>query len=320
MIHRTGLYFPPMTAHVLEAVPNFSEGRDLDVVKAIVDAMKNAGATVLDWSADADHHRSVITIVGPPDVVEDAAVAGAGIAFRHIDLRHHDGVHPRIGALDVLPFIPLVGLTLEHARMAALRAGRRIVDEFDVPVYFYGQASDPPGRSLADLRRGGFEKIVQGWPDAGPPDVLPVDWPHPGGHPKAGVTCVGARSVLLAWNVLVGDLTHDAAREVARELREHNSGLIGVRALALALPRRKALQISMNLEDPAVTAPAIVFDRVEALVQERGGRVVETEIIGLMPDQLVLSVAEQRMKLEPGTETRLLSNRLMHYLAGSTND
>jgi glutamate formiminotransferase len=307
-----------MTAQVLEAVPNFSEGRDLDVVMAIVEAMQRAGATVLDWSADPDHHRSVVTIVGPPDVVEDAAVAGAGVAFRHIDLRHHDGVHPRIGALDVLPFIPLVGLSLEHARAVAQRAGRRIVDEFDVPVYFYGQASDPPGRSLADLRRGGFEAIVQGWPAGGAPDLLPREWPHPGGHPRAGVSCVGARTVLLAWNVFVDHLTLADAREIARELRERHSGLAGVRALALALPRRNALQISMNLEDPTVTAPAAVFDRLEALVSARGGRVAQTEIIGLMPDQLVLSVAQQRMKLEAGAETRLLSSRLVQYLASST--
>jgi glutamate formiminotransferase len=309
-----------MTARVLEAVPNFSEGRDLDVVVAIVEAMKNAGATVLDWSADADHHRSVITIVGPPDVVVDAAVAGAGVAFRHIDLRHHDGVHPRIGALDVLPFIPLVGLTLEHARTAALRAGRRIVDEFGVPVYFYGQASDPPGRSLADLRRGGFERIVRGWPDQRAPDLLPPSWPHPGGHPRSGVRCVGARTVLLAWNVLVGGITTGAARDVAAQLREKRSGLIGVRALALELPRRKALQVSMNLEDPAVTSPATVFTRLEQLVAERGGRILETEIIGLMPDELVLSVAQERLKLQPQTETRLLSRRLTQYLGGVTND
>ena len=309
-----------MTAQVLEAVPNFSEGRDLDVVLAIVEAMRQAGATVLDWSADPDHHRSVVTIVGPPDVVEDAAVAGAGIAFRHIDLRHHDGVHPRIGALDVLPFIPLVGLSLEHARAVAQRAGRRIVDEFDVPVYFYGQASDPPGRSLADLRRGGFEAIVQGWPAGGAPDLLPADWTHPGGHPRSGVSCVGARTVLLAWNVFVDGLTLAVAREIARDLRERHSGLAGVRALALELPRRNALQISMNLEDPMVTAPAVVFDRLEALVSARGGRVAQTEIIGLMPDQLVLSVAQQRMKLEAGAETRLLSSRLVQYLASSTHD
>jgi glutamate formiminotransferase / 5-formyltetrahydrofolate cyclo-ligase len=309
-----------MTAQVLEAVPNFSEGRDLDVVRAIVSAMQNAGATVLDWSADPDHHRSVITIVGPPDVVEDAAVAGAGIAFQNIDLRHHDGVHPRIGALDVLPFIPLVGLTLEHARATAQRAGRRIVDEFGVPVYFYGQASDPPGRSLADLRRGGFEAFAKGWPGNVRADLLPHDWEHPGGHPSLGVSCIGARTVLLAWNVFVDGIAIEAAKEVARELREQRSGLKGVRALALWLPRRNALQISMNLEDPTATAPAVVFDRVESLIVQRGGRVVETEIIGLMPDELALSVAQQRMKLEPGAQQRLLSSRLVEYLAEATHD
>jgi glutamate formiminotransferase len=306
-----------MIAQVLEAVPNFSEGRDLDVVSAIVDAVQNTGATVLDWSADADHHRSVITLVGPPDVVEEAAVAGARVAFRHIDLRIHDGVHPRIGALDVLPFVPLVGLTLEHARAVALRVGRRIVDEFGVPVYFYGQASDPRGRPLAELRRGGYERLVQGWPTGREPDLVPGVWPHPGAHPKAGAACVGARSVLLAWNVCVAGVTALQAREVARELREERSGLKGVRALALELPRRQATQISMNLEDPEVTPPAHVFDRLDALVAAHGGRVIETEIIGLMPDQLVVSVAEQRMKLRPGTGARLLSHRLVEYLARS---
>ncbi|MGH7470748.1 MAG: glutamate formimidoyltransferase [Longimicrobiales bacterium] len=308
-----------MTAQVLEAVPNFSEGRDLGVVSAIVDALREAGATVLDWSADADHHRSVITMVGPPDVIEDAAVAGARVAFQHIDLRNHDGVHPRIGALDVLPFIPLVGLTLEHARAVALRVGRRIVDEFGVPVYFYGQASNPPGRPLAALRHGGFEKLVRAWPPDRLPDVMPSNWAHPGAHPRAGVTCVGARAVLLAWNVCIAGLTLTQAREVARELREEQSGLIGVRALALALPRRQTLQISMNLEDPDVTSPARVFDQVEVLVTRYGGQVTETEIIGLMPDQLVVSVAERRMKLRPGTGVRLLSRQLADYLAHSVD-
>jgi glutamate formiminotransferase len=306
-----------MTAQVLEAVPNFSEGRDLDVVRAIVAALQNAGATVLDWSADADHHRCVITVVGPPDVVENAAVAGAREAFQHIDLRSHDGVHPRIGALDVLPFVPLVGLTLEHARAVALRVGRRIVDEFGVPVYFYGQASDPAGRLLSELRRGGYEQLRSGWPAGRSPDLLPARWPHPGAHPTAGVTCVGARSVLLSWNVVVADLSIERAREVARGLREQHSRLKGVRALALELPRRHALQIAMNLEDPDVTSPALVFDRLEALVRSAGGRVVETEIIGLLPDQLAVSIAEQKMRLRPGTGARLLSRQLAQYLAQS---
>jgi glutamate formiminotransferase len=308
-----------MTVRVLEAVPNFSEGRDLGVIEAIVDAAQEAGATVLDWSADADHHRSVVTMVGPPDLVADAAVASARVAFEHIDLRFHDGVHPRVGALDVLPFVPLVGLTLEHARAVALRVGRRIVEEFGVPVYFYGQASDPPGRPLAALRRGGFQSLVAGWPSGGLPDLVPEPWVHPGAHPSAGVCCVGARSVLLAWNVFVADLSADQARVVAREMREAQSGLTGVRALALELPRRGALQISMNLEDPRATSPAVVFERLDALVATLGGRVIETEVIGLLPDELAVSVAEQRLRLKPGTGTRLLSHQLVQYLAESMN-
>lgn len=307
-----------MTAQVLEAVPNFSEGRDLAVVEAIVDAMAGAGATVLDWSADPDHHRSVVTIVGTPSQVEEASIAGARIAFQKIDLRRHDGVHPRVGALDVLPFVPLVGLTLEHANQVAHRVGRRIVDEFGVPVYFYGYSSIPPGRSLGNIRRGGFEVLRDRW-TAEPPDLLPGDWPHPGAHPQLGVACVGARTVLLAWNVFVSGLTLAVAKRIAVALREANSGLTGVRALALHLPRRNALQISMNLEDPSRTEPSIVFQRVEQLVVDEGGQVTETEIIGLMPDQLALSVAAARMKLERGAEERLLSRKLVEYLSQSNS-
>jgi glutamate formiminotransferase len=308
-----------MTAQVLEAVPNFSEGRDLAVIHEIVAAIEQAGPTVLDWSADADHNRSVVTMVGTPDTVAEGAIAGAGVAFQRIDLRRHEGVHPRIGALDVLPFIPLVGLTVEHAREAARYVGRRIVDEFGVPVYFYGHASDPPGRSLADLRRGGFEALVQNWPAERRADFVPREWPHPGAHPSAGVCCVGARKILLAWNVFLADLQLEDAKAIARSMRERNGGLPGVRALALYLPRRDALQLSMNLEDPVATSPAAVFDQLERLVQERGGRVVETEVIGLMPDELVVSVAEQRMRLQPGTADRLLSRKLTQYLSASAD-
>ena len=304
-----------MTAQVLEAVPNFSEGRDLAVLDKILEAVSAAGATVLDWSADEDHHRSVFTLVGTPGQVEEATVAGARSAFEHIDLRQHDGVHPRVGALDVLPFVPLVGLTIEQADAVARRVGQRIVDEFGVPVYFYGHTSTPPGRPLAAIRKGGFEALVNGWPDGRLPDVMPAEWPHAGAHPRSGVCCVGARTVLLAWNVFVAGLTYESAKRVAASMREEKSGLRGVRALALQLPRRGALQISMNLEDPTVTPPVVVFNRLELLIQEAGGAVTETEIIGLMPDQLALSVAQDRMKLQPGTEHRLLSHKLLQYIA-----
>ena len=303
-----------MTARVLEAVPNFSEGRDLSIVEAIVDAMRDAGADVLDWSADPDHHRSVITVVGTPELVENAAVAGARVAAERIDLRRHDGIHPRIGALDVLPFVPLLGLTPEDAVATARRVGSRLAQEVGIPVYFYGEASTPAGRTLPELRRGGFEALAAGWPEGREPDLLPQKWSHPGSHPSAGVTCVGARPLLLAWNVQVEGISRADAAAVARQLRESGGGLSGVRALALMLPERAVLQISMNLEDVERRSPLAVFRRLEALLAERGGTIVETEIVGMVPDELVLEAAAERLRLRPGTAERLLSKNLLRHV------
>jgi glutamate formiminotransferase len=308
-----------MTARVLEAVPNYSEGRDLAVVRAIVEAMARCGAEVLDWSADPDHNRAVVTVVGTPAQVEEAAVAGAAVAIERIDMRQHRGVHPRIGALDVLPFVPLAGLTMEEASESARRVGQRIASELGVPVFFYGSASQPPGRDLAALRRGGFESLVNGWPAGREPDLLPDPWPHVGAHPTAGASCVGARPVLLAWNVWVSGVDSTAAKSIARAVREASSGIKGVRALAIELPSRNALQISMNLEDVENASPADVFDRVQTLVQQHGGAVVKTEVIGMIPDQLVLSVAARELRLENATPERLLNHRLTHYLATRTD-
>ena len=304
-----------MTAAVLEAVPNFSEGRNLETVEAIVDAIRGAGATVLDWSADPDHNRSVVTFVGPPDTVEEAALAGARVAVERIDLRAHDGVHPRIGAVDVLPFVPLLGLSRDDARAIAHRAGTRLALDVGVPVFFYADASEPPGRTLAELRRGGYEALAGGWPADRSPDVLPDGWRHPGAHPSAGATCVGARPVLLAWNVLVRGIALEAATGIARSLRARNGGPDGVRALAFALPARSAVQISMNLEDAEARAPMDVFRRVESAVAAEGGEIVETEVIGMLPDRLVAEAAADRLLLRGDVRPRMLSRRLAEYLA-----
>jgi glutamate formiminotransferase len=301
-------------AILLEAVPNFSEGRDPAVIIAIVDAMKEAGADVLDWSADADHHRSVVTLVGPPPVVENAAVAGARVAIERIDLNLHDGVHPRIGALDVLPFVPLAGATMADARASARRVGQRLSRELGIPVYFYGAASEPPGRPLSALRRGGFETLRAAWPAERAADLVPEGWPHAGAHPTAGVTCVGARAVLLAWNVFVAGIDLDTARSIARAIRESAGGFLGVRALALRLASTNRLQISMNVENVDITPPMDVFRRIETLVHEKGGTVEETEVIGMLPDQLLWGAAADRMKLAPGTAERLLSRGLLDAL------
>lgn len=303
-----------MTAPVLEAVPNFSEGRDLAVVRTIVEAMRNSGAEVLDWSADPDHHRAVVTVIGPPELVEEAAFAGAAAAVERIDLRRHHGVHPRIGAIDVLPFVPLAGLSMTAAAGSARRVGERIAKELRVPVYWYGAASKPPGKSLAALRRGGYEQIVAGWPADRQPDLVPESWPYPGAHPQAGAVCVGARAVLLAWNVWVRDLPLETARAVARALREDQSGIRGLRALALPLPSRNALQISMNIEDVEHSSPAAAFELAQQLIEAAGGTVTQTEIIGMAPDEL-LDVATAAWHLQPGTRERSLSRHLQAYLS-----
>jgi len=305
-----------MTVRVLEAVPNFSEGRDLRLVQAIADVMRAAGADVLDWTADREHHRSVITVAGPPAAVEDAAVAAARVARERIDLRGHAGVHPRIGAVDVMPFVPLAGLTLDEARDSAHRVGRRIALEIGIPVYYYAHASDPPGRGLAGLRRGGFEAIAGEWPAGRIPDVLPDGWSHRGAHPTAGAVCVGARNVLLAWNVNVGGVALDTLKDVARGLRESGGGIVGLRALAFRLAGRDTVQLSMNLENVETAAPMTVFARIEAEISACGGRIEGTEIIGLVPDRLVLDAAAERLRLAPGTTARLLSRRLVSHLAG----
>ncbi len=304
-----------MTARVLEAVPNFSEGRDPGVLRGIVQAMEAAGADVLDWTSDRQHHRAVVTIVGQPAAVEDAAVAAAAVARDSIDLRRHRGLHPRIGALDVLPFVPLLGLTMDDARATAHRAGQRIARDVGLPVYFYALASDPPGRTLAELRRGGFEAIAGSWPAGRMPDLVPADWPHQGAHPTAGAVCVGARRVLLAWNVYVQGTSLEALRRLAQDIRETGGGMQGLRALAFRMPESGELQLSMNLENAETSSPVGVFRRIEAAVNAQGGSVLRTEVIGLVPDRLVLEAAGERLHLDADAAERLLSRRLLTHLA-----
>jgi glutamate formiminotransferase len=302
---------------VLEAVPNFSEGRDLGWIRELVQVIAGEGAEVLDWTADRDHHRSVITYIGDPESVEAASMEAALFAIDGIDLRTHAGVHPRIGALDVLPFVPLHDLTMDSAVESARRVGGRLAAE-GVPVYFYGEArydraASQSARSLASIRRGGFEALRDGFPPGREPD-LPAAHNPDKPHPTAGATCVGARRVLLAWNVFVEGISLDALEEIVRGLRESGGGFKHLRALALALPEADRLQISMNLEDPEATSPYDVFDAIEESVEAGGGRVIETEVIGMIPDPLVLPAAKDRFRLLHPGESRLLSRRVSEYV------
>ena len=292
---------------VLEATPNFSEGRDLSLVRELSRVIASEGADVLACTSDPDHNRSVISFAGVPRIVERAALSAARLAVEAIDMRRHTGVHPRVGALDVLPFVPARDLTMQEAAACARRVARELAG-MGLPVYLYGAAGN--GRPLSFLRAGGFEALVEGFPVGREPDILPRSWSHPGVHPTAGATCVGARPPLLAWNVCVSGLSLDQVRGIAGRLRESGGGFVGLRALGLYLPSSDTFQISMNLEDMNETAPMHVFEAIEAEVERMGGRVTQTEVIGTIPDVLVLSAAAARLRLLDPDPSRLRGSLL----------
>lgn len=299
---------------VLEAVPNFSEGRDRGVVDAIVDAVDAHDVEVLDVSMDPDHHRSVVTFIGQPSAVEQAAVAAAAVALERIDLRRHAGVHPRVGALDVCPVVPVHGLQMSDAVESARRIGEGVAD-LGIPVFWYGEAATEPGSGLAPLRKGGFEAFAGGWPSGRVPDLAAG---RTAAHPTAGITCVGARPVLLAWNVWVEGVEHATLADVARTLRERDGGIPGLRALALEVPRQGGLQLSMNLEGVQARDPFDVFLRVERGIEAAGGQISRTEVIGMIPDTLVFPAATHRLRLSEPDPARMLSSRVQRHALDRT--
>ncbi len=294
---------------VVEAVPNFSEGRDPAFVAAAADVFAVAGCDVLHTTMDPDHHRSVVTVIGSPGAVERGSLAAAALAIERIDLRAHCGVHPRVGALDVLPFVPLHGVGMDEVVALARRVGG-LVARLGIPVHFYGHASRPPGRTLAAVRRRGT-----GRPEA---DLAGLDADgtpaHRSAHPAAGAVCIGARGVLLAWNVDIEGLSLESAREIAAQVREARGGFPGLRALALQLPEQRRMQISMNLEDPARTRPVEVFRAIEGRVRRMKGRVLGTEVIGMCPDEAADPAAVREMGIRDWSEDRILSRRLEEYV------
>lgn len=275
---------------LVECVPNFSEGRRQDVIDAIVSAIKGAGARVLDVQSDAAHNRSVVTFVAPPVVAEAAAFAGAVVATARIDLRQHQGEHPRMGATDVVPFVPFADLPMATCVSLAHRLGGRLARELQIPVYYYGEAARrPERRELERVRRGGFEELREHIQD---PDRIPDEGP-PAVHPSAGATAVAARIPLIAYNVNLKTTDLSIARNIARKVRASSGGLPGVKALGFALENRGLVQVSMNLTDYRLTNPWRAFRAVRAEAERLGVDVVESEIVGAVPlDALVRTVAE----------------------------
>jgi glutamate formiminotransferase len=266
---------------LLECVPNVSEGRDRALIRALGGAVEAAGARLLDVHADVDHHRSVFTILGAPGAVERATLALGRLAVERIDLRRHRGVHPRVGALDVVPFVPLRGTTMQEAVTSARRFGRSFSEATGVPVFFYAEAAERPGRrELPVIRWGGFEGLVA--------RLAEPRWcPDCGGttpHPSAGVTIVGARGPLIAFNAMLDTDDVAPAKAIASRIRESApGGLPAVRALGVYLASRRTAQVSMNLLDYRVTPPAAVAERVEGEARARGLGVAEWELVGCAP-------------------------------------
>ncbi len=265
---------------------------------------------------DPDHNRSVVTALGSERAVEAGSVAAARLALDCIDMRGHAGVHPRIGALDVLPLVPLAGISMDAAVALSRRVGAGIA-RLGIPVYMYGCSSVPPGRGLAELRRGGFEALADGL--VGQRAPADHEGHDPGGrdrfrvcHPTAGAACVGARPVLLAWNVDIVGVSMGVARGIAAGIREAGGGFLGLRAMALELPKQKRTQISMNLEDAALARPMDVFQAIERRVRRHGGAVAGVEIIGMIPDSISAADA-QRMGVRDFSGDRILSRRVQRY-------
>jgi glutamate formiminotransferase / 5-formyltetrahydrofolate cyclo-ligase len=269
-----------MTAPLVECVPNFSEGRDARLVQAIVSAMRVEGVHLLDWSMDADHNRSVVTIAGEPQAVVEAAVRAAGKAAELIDLTRQQGVHPRIGAADVIPFVPISGIKLEQCVMLARQAGLEIWRRFGIPVYFYEAAAARPDRAnLEEVRRGQFE----GLRDAVSKETARrPDLGGPGLHPTAGACAVGARKFLVTYNILFDSADVAVVRAIAREIRAVSGGLKGVKAMGLLAHGRA--QLSMSITDFEATPVSQVYKAVSRLAQRHKTVAVEGEVIGLLPE------------------------------------
>ena len=279
---------------IVECVPNFSEGRRAEVVDQIVGAMLLPDVKLLDREMDADHNRSVITLVGEPAAIEQAAFRGIEVAARLIDLDSQRGQHPRIGATDVVPFIPIRGVTMDECVAMARRLGERVARELNIPVYLYERAATrPERRDLAYIRRGEYETLKQEIETNA--DRAPDFGPRRLG--KAGATVIGARPYLIAFNVNLATSDLKIAKDIARVVREKGGGLKSVKANGFFLREKNLAQVSMNLTDFNITGMLTAFETVQAEAEKRGVQVVESELVGLVPLQALTQLAARALKL-----------------------
>ena len=294
---------------LVEVVPNFSEGRRKEVVEDIVNAILSVpGTHLLDMEMDPDHNRSVVTFVAPPENAVEAAFQGVKRASELIDLNKHEGQHPRIGATDVVPFVPLKNVTMEECVTLAEELGKRIADELNIPVYLYEEAARVPERkNLANIRKGEFEGLREAIktdpsrkPDFGPNEL----------HPTAGATVVGARKILIAYNVNLGTSDLKIAKRIAKRVRAKGGGLAFVKALGFELKERGIVQVSMNLVDYEKTPIFAAFENVKMYAERYGVPVIGSEIVGLVPQKALVQVADFYLRLENFKDDQIIEARM----------
>ncbi len=294
---------------VVECVPNFSEGRRQDVIDAIAGAILSvSGVTMLQCGGDADHNRSVVTFVGSPEVVADAAFAGIAKAAELIDLTKHKGEHPRMGATDVVPFVPVHGVEMAECVRIARKLGERVGSELGIPVFLYEEAATrPERRNLAKVRKGQFEGLRDAIgadpdrkPDFGPEKI----------HPTAGATAIGAREFLIAYNVNLESNDLQLARDIANKIREARGGLPKVKAMGFEIAESGIVQVSMNLTNYKITPIRTVFDAIKKEAAAAGVKIRNSELIGLAPQAALPPGEPEYLKIEPFSEKMIVENNL----------
>ena len=295
-------------AGLVECVPNVSEGRRPDVVRGLADVVSAVpGIRMLDLTSDPDHNRSVLTFAGDAEAVESAALALVAAAYGVIDMRTHTGEHPRLGAVDVVPFVPLSGSTMEDCVAIAKRVGRAVAAKHEVPVFYYAKAATRPERvRLPDIRKPQYEGLQDLMasthaPDEGPPRV----------HPTAGAIVVGARPPLIAFNIELDTTDVKLAKRIAKEIRESSGGLPAVQAMGFELTDPVRAQVSMNLLDHTVTSLATVWREVETRASAQGVRILRGELIGLAPLDAMLDVAKASLQLDGLVRTQIIEGHFI---------
>ncbi|NLG78804.1 MAG: glutamate formimidoyltransferase [Firmicutes bacterium] len=297
-----------MARKIVECVPNFSEGRRPEVVREIVAAVESVpGVRLLDYSSDPSHNRSVLTFIGEPAPVKEAAFRAIAKAAELINMEEHRGEHPRIGATDVVPFVPVLGVTMADCVALARELGAEVAEKLRIPVYLYEEAATRPDRrNLADIRRGEYEGLKK---EIHLPERHP-DFGDPVMHPTAGATVIGAREFLIAYNINLGTPDVSIAKKIARVVRASSGGLMYVKALGIKLEDRNLAQVSMNLTNFKKTPMHVVFNLVKSEAERYGVPIVGSEIVGLVPLDALLAAAEHYLRIENFSRKQVLETRV----------